>query len=351
MEKKETIEKMWYENPAKGREWYQWFFDNVYEDDEAMLLVKNGSPVSSMLLQKYVFRYCGRDLSCAYIAGATTPRQLRARGYMSELMRQAVGECYARGEVFASLIPAHDSLYFYYDRFGFATVVYVDVERYTSLHEFTDSGGFSAVDVDYEILHYLETLRDASIIHTPAQWKHIMDNLSLCGGYACAVADAAGLPAALAVASEHGGEVIVRFLACPEGSTSPAADKVLSMVREHFGKKPFEVWASPGMMPTNPRLRARGMMRIIDAQAVFSALAEANPSMQQVIALHDPLITANNGYYIIRGGECRMTDSTMRPVTLNVDISTMTSILFSSPQIGSVFGISSCRPTLDLMLD
>ena len=136
-----------------------------------------------------------------------------------------------------------------------------------------------------------------------------------------------------------------------KGSESSAAEYVLSMVRDHFGSKPVEVWAMPGDRENSPRLRARGMMRIVDANAVLSALALHDRKMQQVILLRDPIVHANNGYYIIRNGECRMEENTMRPVTLAVDISTLTSIIFSSSQIGAVFGIPSSRPTLDLMLD
>ncbi len=341
---------MWAETFGDSSEWRRWFFDNVYNDDEALILVRDGSAVSSMLLQKYIFRFCGREMACGYIAGANTRRNLRGKGYMCQLMKDALSESYARGEIFVSLIPASDSLYFFYDRFGFATVVYVDVERYTSLHDFGPGDNYIEVEPTYDILHYLENEKTTAIIHTPEQWKHVIADVALDKGRISAVTDKEGIPAALAVAVERNGEVKVKFLAV-KGDEQSAGDAVLGHLRKKFGNKPIEVWASTSNEPRSPRLRSRSMMRIVDAHSVLSAIAAANIRMRQVIALHDPQIPANNGYYIIKDGECRQLERTMRPVTLDIDVTTLTSIIFSSPQIGSVFGFDSTRPSLDLMLD
>ena len=333
MNRKEVIEHMWADAFADSNEWRRWFFENVYDDNQAMLSIRNGTPLSSLLLQKRSFNFCGNDVPCGYIAGATTAKNLRSRGFMSELMNKALIESYARGDVFVSLIPATDSLYFFYDKFGFATVIYREVERYTALHRFDKSEAFKPIEPDFKVLESIEKQRDRAVRHSEKDWSQIVTDLTFEDGYVCACVDNEGNPVALAIALERKEEILVKYLGVPKGSESSAAEYVLSMVRDYFGSKPVEVWAMPGDRKNSPRLRARGMMRIVDANAVLSALALHDRKMQQVILLRDPIVHANNGYYIIRNGECRMVENTMRPVTLAVDISTLTSIIFSSSQI------------------
>lgn len=352
MNKKEIIENMWAEAFADDKCWRHWFFQTVYDDDEALLSVKNGMPASSLLMQRYKFSFCGQELQCGYIAGASTSRYVRGKGNMSELMRHALADAYARGDIFSSLIPADERLFGFYERFGFAKVVYVDVERYTSLHAFDCPDNFVETEPSYETFHALETRRRSCMVHSELQWQRILADLELDGGRVFAVSDLSGEAKAMALAVESGGMVRVKFIAATDGSSqSDAALAVLSFVRKHFGTKSIEVWAEPSERLSSPNLRPRAMMRIVDAYGVLLAMAKADEKMQQVIQLHDPLIAANNGYYIIRNGECRMVDRTMRELTLSVDVSTLTSIIFSSPSLGEIFGLKTWRPSLDLMLD
>lgn len=78
MSKRDEIKKIWTECFKDSREYVDMFFDQVYRDDEAMLLTdQSGSAVSSLLLQRYAMSFHGSEAPVSYIAGAATRRSKR----------------------------------------------------------------------------------------------------------------------------------------------------------------------------------------------------------------------------------------------------------------------------------
>lgn len=140
MNRKEEIKRIWSECFNDSREYVDMYFDRVYNDADGMLLERNGKVVSSLLLQRYAMLIGNREVCVSYVAGAATRRSARGNGYMSQLMCEALIASRERGDMLCTLIPAHDWLYFFYDRFDFSTVFYVDRQRFTSLHAFSGEG-------------------------------------------------------------------------------------------------------------------------------------------------------------------------------------------------------------------
>ena len=333
--------------PAPPR-WTDWFFDEVYSDDEAMLLTKDGNAVSTLMLMDYAYSFHGRSLPMGYIYGATTARDVRGKGFMSQLIADAIGRAHEQGMAFVSLVPSEDRLFRFYARFGFATVFYNDCCRYTSAHIFAPDPVFGAVEPTYALFSRLEQLRSSTVLHSDRQFGHIIRDIALYRGLVHAVADDTGERGAMAFAvhSADGSRVEVReLLATDDG----AAESVLALVSASMPLNPITVFAPAGSRIV--RLEPRGMMRITDAAKVLDTVAAADPRTEQVIRVHDKLIPDNNGVYILHNGECQHTDSTMRRLTLDVDVATLTSVLFSSESMGAVFGLPTQRGCLPLMLD
>ena len=67
------------------------------------------------------------------------------KGHMGRLIRMALHEAAARGDVFVGLVPASDRLRQYYSRFGFSTVGYRREQRYTAGHSFVTDGAYDDV--------------------------------------------------------------------------------------------------------------------------------------------------------------------------------------------------------------
>lgn len=344
---KERVFRIYSEAFGSDPAWNRWFFNTVYREEEAMMLIKGGNAVSTLMLQSYRFRYAGQELPMAYISGAATSRQFRGKGHMSELMGDALRNSYDRGDAFASLIPANRRLFCFYEKFGFATVFFTDRERYTSMHVFTMSTDYTGVPPTYEGFARLERMAPSTVVHSERDYVNIIWDIAHDNGTVKAVADtASGETAAMAFAVAGREEITVKELLAVNDE---ARETVLAEVRSAMPELPMVVCAPPA--DRGVTLSPRGMIRIIDAHQVLRVLAEQNPRTEQVIRIHDDRIPENNGVYIVRDGRCEKTDHTIRHLTLDTDISTLAGILFSAPKIGDIFGLPSCHPMMQLMLD
>lgn len=346
MDKKTAIKTIYDTAFSADRSWNDWFFDNVYLDEEALLLAPEGNPASCMFVQQYGFLYHGTILPTAYISGAATLPAARRKGYMSQLLTEAISLAYNRGDVFMSLIPATHRLYFFYDKFGFATVVYVDIERYTSLHIFPMTAGYREVEPTYPDFNRLQLQRSATIVHTQRDFENIIADNHHDGGEVTAIADSEGTVRAMAFATENKNEIHVHELL---GDDINARDMALGAVQSKLGEKPMAVYCAP--TGRKAMLRARGMMRIVNVLAALTSLARSHRGIDQVIRVRDSLVAQNNGYFIISKGECRHAESTTKRVTLDVSVENLTKILFSSSRIGSIFDLPTSHAVLPLMLD
>ena len=111
MSKRDEIKKIWLECFQDPRPYVDMYFDQVYRDDEALLLCdQSDAPVSSLMLQRYRMSFHGSEPSVSYIAGAATRRARRGQGFMSRLMEMALEESASRGDMLCSLIPANEAL-------------------------------------------------------------------------------------------------------------------------------------------------------------------------------------------------------------------------------------------------
>ena len=325
----------------------RWYMDKVFDPADVLLLYKGGNAVSTLTMTPCDFAYAGTQLPLAYFCNIATLPQLRGKGYMGELMRTALNAAYARGDAFAAVRPDYDRQYFFYDKFGFATVVYVDVERYTSVHNFAMDIEYEPVPPSYEILNALEGRRSSTIMHTRRQYELICESIRLDHGFIAAAVDRTdGSPAAIAFAvpSRDGTMVNVRELIAVN---QRAADTVLAQISDEMPGLRMSVDAMPG--GRRVALRARGMMRPVNVGMVLSALSQRYPETEQVIRVHDSIIPANNGVYVLHKGCCEPIDATIRRLTLDVDVRVLTSILFSSPKVSEVFGIHTGRAMISLM--
>lgn len=362
---KDDLKKLWRDSFGDSAEYVDMYFDRVYTDADAMALSIDGRVVSSLLLQPYALWFHGTELPIGYIAGASTRRQSRGKGFMGRLIFQSLTAAYCRGMAAVALIPAHDWLYDYYARFGFATVFFADAQRYTSLHAFAGAEGFSEVADNYstEVIDaFMAMERDAGcgVLHSRRDFLNILDDLSLEGGlFSCARNDADRSIAAMGWASPapDGERIIVKELL---GSDPEARKAVLRRFRAEWPDKPFTLLARPGCQPEDEtdndelalrRLMRRGMMRIVDNLALLEAVATGNPRLDATLRIADPMLPQNNHVYRIARGTAREFDSFASAADFDVDAATFCRMVFSSPQIGEILDFPSVRPHIALMLD
>lgn len=356
--RKEEIKRLWAESFHDPSDWLDMYFNCVYDEQSALTLNDSeGKIVSSLLLLQYDFAFQNGTVKMGYVAGANTRRASRGNGYMSRLMEDALHYSYQRGDTICALIPAHDWLYFFYDKFGFATVFFVDTQRYTSLHSFAGPDHYvelqdaHAPEI-YQAMERMERLRGAGVIHSHRQFLNILDDLNLepdGRGRFVAIASPQGEVCALAWGVGGDDPVNVKELMAVDPAAATAA---LRALRKYFPGKAFRVMA-PATSTGGP-LRSRGMGRIVNVEKCLKAMAADNREWRCTFRISDPIIAGNNGIWLCRDGEVTKFDDTgvaPRSLDYDVDISMLTSLTFSDRRLSSVLRLPCERAHMSLMLD
>lgn len=252
----------------------------------------------------------------------------------------------------AALIPAHDWLYFFFERFGFSDIYLTDRQCFTSFHPFNTEGTYHPVDDPYapevyDSFRRYEEARPGGVLHTKRDFLNIIDDLKFRpGGTFVAVGRADAPVAGMAWAFDRGSFIQVNELLGIDDDARTAAMRAL---RNEFPDRQFTVLA-PAADNTGRRLRSRGMGRIVNAAECLSIIAGAYPSYRARIRVTDPLIDANNHTFAISDGECRIDDTASRRPDFDVTIDVLTRMVFSSPAIGNLLGFPSERTHISLML-
>lgn len=356
MKKKDEIRRMWKESFNESAEWTDMFFDTVYDDDDAMTLEINGATVSSLMLQRYIMNFHNTPASMGYIAGACTRRAARGKGYMSRLVVEALNEAARRGDMLVSLIPAEGHLYYYYERFGFSTVFYVDLERYSSMHSFGLSPHYhEAKDIDTDTMfgafNDMELECEGRVVHTRRQFESVLADTHLDGGSAVVIASDDGAIAAIAFAVPTDDTLVITDILWENREAREAA---LASLRSKYRDKAFVVKA-PATDLERRRLTPRGMARIVNVDLALQAIAAAHPSYRARIRVSDPLLRWNSGIYRLGGGESiKMPDDAFnhgQKIDFDVSIDDLSRIIFSGKRAGGMINFPTLRPHISLMLD
>lgn len=347
MDKRDEIKRLFNAGFRENPRWTNWYFNNVYNDSEAMIAYSSSQPVSCLMLNRYTLKLGEGNIGMGYISCATTLRQARGQGHMGRLINDAMMEAAFRGDAIASLIPASQRLYDYYSRYGFATIFYADEHRYTSLHQFNHHNGFTVAEPTYETFNRLELSRRSTVIHSPQDYINICSDISLDGGYALAVSDTSspGNDAMLFATATKEVATVKDILA----SSPQAYESMLEEFRNRIGNRMIIIWSAPDEQPL--MLHPRGMGRIVNVQRLLETIIAGAPETEQTIRIHDNIISDNNAVFIIHNGYVERASSTMRRLTLDVTIDTLAKIIFNSSRVGEVFPMPAYRPYMALMLD
>jgi predicted acetyltransferase len=351
MNKKDAVKSLWRECFADSDAYVEMFFSQVYREDEAMLLMMDGEPVSSLLLQHYAMNFHGVMCTVSYICGAATARQQRCHGNMSRLMAESLRESYKRGDIASTLIPANEYLFGYYKHFGFSPAFYVDIERYTSAHTFKFIGEYLRYDTpdsdeafDFFTRKMLE--RPCTVQHSREQYRNILMDNSVDGGSVVMLSYASGGVCAMAFAVPSDDEVkVVELLS----DNINARNAVLEEVHNLFAGLPITVYGYYD--PSHNNLEERGMLRIVNVKAALSIVGRVYPHLNMVIRVTDKIIAENNHVYRVSGGECVIDDDYTDMLDYDMDIEMFTSMNFGNEVTRKIMDYPAVRPFISLMLD
>lgn len=351
MDKNSEAIALWQECFGDSRDWIEKYFEQVLKPEfNVSLTLSDGTICSSLFLLPYKMNFCGKKATLSYISGACTSVNMRHKGYMNRLMHNAIELSYRNGDCFMALLPANISLYGYYDRFGFASVFFINEQRYTSAHNFHGTGINRLIenadtDLLWKYFNKKEKDLNGRVVHNRNDFDNILWDNAYDGGRTVAVCKA-GVITGLAFIVPRNEEIAVKELFYDNDA---ANNDLLEEIKKLYPEKDMvvEVRSGNGFLAMEPY----GMLRIINVEKVMSMVAQANPELSNVIKVNDGIIPQNSHTFRIHRGSVEIYDDFKDRINMELDIKTLAEVLFCTPATGKLSGIFSVSPSMGLMLE
>lgn len=113
---KDQVISLWNYCFEDGEDFVKYYFENVYDENNTLVIEENSEILSSLQLNKYKIKLRNNDYNVSYVVGVSSKPEIRGLGYMKKLMVYTLEEIYKSGEI-VSLLMAID--YRLYKRYGF----------------------------------------------------------------------------------------------------------------------------------------------------------------------------------------------------------------------------------------
>ena len=123
----EQLVSLWQEAFGDTREDVEAFINTLYSPKNTIVLKENGEIVSAVyLVDAQISSEDGNTLNGYYFCCAATRKSCRGKGLMSQIIERVKQTGKDRGKDFIALIPANQSLFDFYARFGFVDYFYCE---------------------------------------------------------------------------------------------------------------------------------------------------------------------------------------------------------------------------------
>lgn len=119
MNRKQQIIDLWKTCFNDSEEFTDFFFSEVYKDENEFTIEKEGNVVSALQAIPYIMDYYGEEIPMSYIYGACTLPAERGIGHMMHLVNESLQIMKTRDVALAVTIPASPQLFDLYRKSGF----------------------------------------------------------------------------------------------------------------------------------------------------------------------------------------------------------------------------------------
>ena len=113
---KDQVVSVWNYCFEDGEDFVKYYFENVYDENNTIIIEENDEVLSALQLNKYTIDLRDNKYDVSYVVGVSSKPEVRGLGYMKHLMTYTLEELYKNGEIL-SLLMAID--YRLYKRYGF----------------------------------------------------------------------------------------------------------------------------------------------------------------------------------------------------------------------------------------
>ena len=127
---KEIAIKFWKDSFKDSEEQIKFYFDNIYNEKNYLVLEDNSKIVSSLHENDYIFNFNNESIKSKYIVGVSSDITMRNKGYMSKLLISMLENSKKKDMPFVFLTPINPKIY---RKFGFE--YFSNIEYYNFLVE------------------------------------------------------------------------------------------------------------------------------------------------------------------------------------------------------------------------
>lgn len=113
---------LWNEAFGDSEDDIKFFLDSRYIPENAVVCETDGRIVSALFLLDGMMHINGKDYSSYYLYAACTSKDFRGKGIMSDMLGFTKSLSVSRNKQFIILKPGEESLYGYYEKFGYKSV-------------------------------------------------------------------------------------------------------------------------------------------------------------------------------------------------------------------------------------
>jgi len=146
---KEMAIKFWKDSFKDSEEQIKFYFDNIYNEKNYLVLEDNSKIVSSLHENDYIFNFNNKSIKTKYIVGVSSGITMRNKGYMSKLLISMLEISKKKSMPFVFLTPINPKIY---RKFGFE--YFSNIEYYNfSIEELVD---FKLPNDDYSYIEINE---------------------------------------------------------------------------------------------------------------------------------------------------------------------------------------------------
>ena len=146
---KEIAIKFWKDSFKDSEEQIKFYFDNIYNEKNYLVLEDNSKIVSSLHENDYIFNFNNKSIKSKYIVGVSSDIAMRNKGYMSKLLISMLEISKKKSMPFVFLTPINPKIY---RKFGFE--YFSNIEYYNfSIEELAN---FKLPDNDYSYIEINE---------------------------------------------------------------------------------------------------------------------------------------------------------------------------------------------------
>ena len=108
---KEIAIKFWKDSFKDSEEQIKFYFDDIYNEKNYLVLEDNSKIVSSLHENDYIFNFNNKSVNSKYIVGVSTDITMRNKDYMSKLLVSMLENSKKKGMPFVFLTPINPKIY------------------------------------------------------------------------------------------------------------------------------------------------------------------------------------------------------------------------------------------------